>query len=285
MPSVREALLRAGASAALAWICGVAPLAAQEWRTVTMSRALTDDEEVRVVVEYGAGEFRVRPTDEAILYRMTLRYNDDAFEPVAEYRPGRLNLGIEGRTRHFDLKGRDKAGEMDLVLGRGVPMDLELNFGAVRADIDLSGLALIDLDLRTGASEARIQVSEPNTAAMETTHIEVGAADFEIRDLGNLNAERIDVDAGVGSVTLWLTGRWQRDGHLSVDMGLGALEIRIPEGLGVRLRKDSFLTALDAEGLIKRGRAYYSPDWEEADRRVTIDLDAAFGAVTVVWVR
>jgi len=37
--------------------------------------------------------------------------------------------------------------------------------------------------------------------------------------------------------------------------------------------------------LIKRGDAYYSPDWEEADRKLTIDLDAAFGSVKVVWIR
>jgi hypothetical protein len=68
-------------------------------------------------------------------------------------------------------------------------------------------------------------------------------------------------------------------------MGLGALELRIPEGLGVRLRKDGFLVSLDSEGLVKRGGAYYSLDWDDADRKITIDLDAAFGSVVVEWVR
>jgi predicted membrane protein len=67
-------------------------------------------------------------------------------------------------------------------------------------------------------------------------------------------------------------------------MGLGALELVVPEGLGIRLRKDSFLTALDSEGLIKRGDTYESVDFDDADRKVTIDLDAAFGSVKVVWV-
>jgi hypothetical protein len=68
-------------------------------------------------------------------------------------------------------------------------------------------------------------------------------------------------------------------------MGLGRLELRIPEGLGIRLSKDSFLTSLDSEGLVKRGDSYYSVDWEEAEHQVTIELDAAFGSVDVVWVR
>ena len=67
--------------------------------------------------------------------------------------------------------------------------------------------------------------------------------------------------------------------------GLGALELRIPEALGVRLEKDGFLVSLDSERLVKRGYAYYSLDWEDADRRVMIDLDPAFGSIKVVWVR
>ena len=87
------------------------------------------------------------------------------------------------------------------------------------------------------------------------------------------------------AITLWLNGRWQQDAHLSIDMGLGVLELMIPEGLGIRLRKDSFLTSLDSQGLVRRGDVYESLDYDDADRKVTIDLDAAFGSVKVVWVR
>jgi hypothetical protein len=164
-------------------------------------------------------------------------------------------------------------------------MRLDLEFGAVRADLDLGGLHLTALDLSTGASKSMIDISEPNRGQIATARFEVGAAEFAARHLGNLNAERIEFDAGVGSVTLWLDGDWQRDMRLSIDMGLGALELRVPEGLGIQLRKDSFLTSLDSEGLVKRGDSYESLDWADASRKVTIDLDAAFGSVKVIWVR
>lgn len=255
----------------------------QEWRTVTMSRQLESRDEIDVEIEYGAGYFSVRAIDEGLLYRMNLEYDEEKFEPVAEHSGDRLKLGIEGRSRRISLGGRS-AGSLDLELARGVPMDLEINFGAVQADLDLGGLALVDLDLSTGASESTVVVSEPNTHSMSTANFSVGAAEFEVMGLGNLNAERIEVDAGVGSIRLGLDGDWQQDARLSIDMGLGSLEIQVPEGLGIRLRKDSFLTSLDSEGLIKRGDVYESPDFDEADRRVTIDLDAAFGSVAVIWI-
>ena len=265
----------------------VAPglLAGQSWRTVTTSRLIEDNDEVRVFVEYGAGSLTVRAADGGVLYHMNLRYDEEIFEPVSDFSRDRLRLGVESIGRRFNIGRRQQSAELDLEFARGIPMDMDLEFGAVRADIDLGGLALTDLDLSTGASQSTIDISEPNSIGMSTANFEIGAAEFEARHLGNLNAERIEVDVGVGEVTLWFNGRWQRDARVSIDMGLGALELRIPEELGVRLRKDGFLVSLDSEGMVKRGNWYYSPAWEDADRKVTIDLDTAFGSVKVVWVR
>ena len=272
--------------AAVAVAVAILPSVAQgqSWKTVTMSRQLEDTEEIRVYVEYGAGAFTVRSIDEGLLYRMNLRYDEDKFEPVADFSGDRLHLGVESIGRSVNLKRRE-AGQLELELARGVPMDLDLEFGAVKADIDLGGLALTDLDLSTGASESFVDVSEPNPLEMGTASFEAGAAEFSVHGLGNLNAERIELDAGVGSITIGLEGRWRRDAEVSIDMGLGSLELVVPEGLGIRLRKDSFLTSLDSEGLIKRGDVYESPDFADAEHRVVIDIDAAFGSIGVRWVR
>lgn len=270
-------------AAAAALVMMPAGAEAQSWRTVTMSRQLEEYDDLRVDVRYGAGIFSVRSTDEGLLYRMNLKYDEDRFEPVADFSGDRLELGVETRRRGLDIN-TDEAGELRLELARGVPMDLDLEFGAVKADLDLGGLALTDLDLSTGASESAIDISELNPSQMETASFEVGAADFTIRNLGNLNAATILVDAGVGSMKLGLDGRWQRDARLGIDMGLGSLELRVPEGLGIQLRKDSFLTSLDSEGLVKRGDVYESLDFDSAERRIVIDLDAAFGSVSVVWI-
>jgi hypothetical protein len=258
---------------------------AQSWRTVTMSRQVSGEDELRVSVSYGAGHFKVGAADEGVLYRMRLRYDEEVFEPKADYDGNRLSLGVENLGRSIRIGKNRSGGEMDLMLSREVPMDLDLEFGAVRADLDLGGLSLTGLSLSTGASESTIDISSPNPVPMRTATFEVGAADFTVRHLGNLNARRIEVDAGVGDIALWFNGSWDQNASVAIDMGLGALELRFPEGLGVRLNKDSFLTSLDSEGMVKRGGSYYSLDWEKAEQRVTIDLNAAFGSVRVVWVR
>lgn len=258
---------------------------AQSWRTVSASRQRSGEEELDVRLTYGAGRFKVRPAeDSGLLYRMLLRYDEERFDPRTEYDDGRLRIEVEGRDQGLRL-GSHEAGELTLTLARDVPMELDLRFGAVQADIDLGGLSLRSLELRTGASESSVDVSRPNPFSMERAVLEVGAADFTARRLGNLNAERIRISAGVGSLTLDLTGLWARDGEVDIEMGLGALELRLPEGLGVRLEKKAFLTAFDSERLVERDGAWYSRNWEEAERRVRIDLKTAFGSIDVVWVR
>jgi len=260
------------------------PGGAQSWRSVTMSRQLAGENELDVRVRFGAGRLSIEPGEPGTLYRMHLRYDEESFEPVAEYERGRLDLGIES-IKHSIRWRKDNTQEMELFLAREVPMSLDLEFGAVRAKLDLGGLQMTQLKLHTGASESRVDISEPNPIRMSNVSLEVGAADFHVMKLGNLNSERIDVDAGVGNIVLDFQGNWQGDATVSVDMGLGALELRFPEGLGVRMVKDTFLTSFDSEGLVKRGNSYYSVDFDEAKYHVTVTVDAAFGSIHVVWVR
>ena len=256
----------------------------QNRRTVTMSRQVEDEQYLEVNVEYGAGRFSVGPAEAGVLYHMQIEYDEDVFEPLAEYRGSSLRIGVESLGRRIRL-GRDRpAGTMELALSRDVAMDLNMDFGAVRADIDLGGIRLTRLEINTGASRTVIDISEPNPETMSQASMDVGAAEFTVLNLGNLNTSVIEIDAGIGHIELGFTGDWRQNARVSVDMGLGSLVLRFPRGLGVRLVKDTFLTSLDSQGLVKRGDTYYSLDYDEAEYQITVDVDAAFGSIRVVWV-
>lgn len=260
------------------------PVVAQDWQDMSASRQRSGEESIDVRVHYAAGEFRVQPASGNTLYRMNMRYDADQFDPISHFDGGALEIGLESERRSLNLNGRNQ-GRLDLELGRGVSMDLALEFGAVEARMDLGGLSLTSLLLRTGASESRIDVSEPNPVRMRRADFEIGAADFQALRLANLNAREIMVRAGVGSVVLDLSGELRSDLDVEIDIGVGSLELRLPRGAGVKITKESFLTSFDADDMIKRGDAWYSRDWEDAERQITIDVSAAFGGIEVVWLR
>lgn len=255
-------------------------LSAQDWHTVTQSRALADQSELRVDVEYGAGRFVVGAADAGVLYRTRLRYDADVFEPSLRYAGNRLRIGLEGGR----IRGRSfRAGELNLALSPSVPLDLEFRFGAGEAELELGGLNIRSLDMATGASRTNLHVSRPNPDAARSVTLNIGAAQFAAYGLGNLNAEHIAVSGGVGEVLLDFGGEWRRDASAKIEMGLGSLTIRLPEGLGVEVRRKGILAGFDGQGLIKRGDVYYSENWDDATRRFRIDLDSALGTVRVAW--
>jgi hypothetical protein len=260
------------------------PVLAQDWTELTRSRRASGESALEVHIEYGAGRFDVRAGDTGGLYRVFLRYDADRMEPEIAYADGRLDVGMEGTTDRGHGRGESDA-ELRVSLPRSVPTDLHLEFGAVRALMDLGGIPLTGLRLSTGASESTIRVSEPNRATLERVRMEIGAAKFEARELGNLNAARMDVEAAVGDVSLDFSGEWRQDAHVSVKMGLGSLALHFPREVGVRVTKSGFLAPLNAPGLQRRGDVWFSPGFDGAARKVTVELEAALGSIDLSWGR
>jgi hypothetical protein len=270
--------------AALAAAVTVGPAQGQSWRTIKSARQVQDRQPMEVHIQYGAGELRVRPTDQPMLYEMDMRYDEEHFTPLSRFDAAKrtLELGVKGRDGHRRMSIKE-GSRATIALSRQVPFALDLDFGAGEAAIDLGGIALRSLEVSTGASETTIRFDAPNPIQAEHVSIEAGAANLRVTGLGNTRAERIRFHGGVGATLLDFTGAWTRDATASVDMGIGSVTLRFPRGLGVRLNKDSFLTSFDGEGLIKRGNSFYSPNWESASHRLTIDVDAAFGSIEVEW--
>lgn len=253
----------------------------QDWRTVTKTRELDRESTLRVNVEYAAGHLSIGPATDGKLYRTTLRYDADVFDPVFDYSGGKLHVGVNGG----EVKGRNlKSGRLDVKLSPKVPIELDLEFGATEATIDLGGLRLRSAQIATGASKTTLNVSSLNPEVCSLFEVQVGAAKFEATGLGNLNAERMSLEGGVGEMLLDFTGQWKRDMTAKIDMGLGSLTIQVPRGLGVKITKDGLLASFDSQGLTKRGNSFYSENYEKSSRKLTINLDAALGSIRVVWV-
>jgi hypothetical protein len=281
-----SAVLRGPAAVAVLLLAATSA-EAQQWRSVSSSRQLAGEAKLDVQVRYAAGHLDVGAGSATRLYEMELRYDEDRFRPLTEYQrdSGVLRLGVqsrdEGGTRINRVSDESRAR---LRLNPRVPTRLRLEFAAGEAKVELGGLALQDVHLSTGASQTRVSVDTPNLARAERVKIEAGAADLQVTGLGNARAERIEVSGGVGNTVLDFGGRWQHDARVSVDMGVGAITLRVPRSLGVRVEMSSFLTRFERSGMERRGGAHYSSNWESAAHRLSFNVSAAMGAVNLVWI-
>jgi hypothetical protein len=257
---------------------------AQTWRTMDVSRQLRDTSEHRIRVKYSAGKFSLRPTSDPVLFSMQLRYDEERTRPVHEYdaESRSATLGVDGQTVHWARHGDDNdVGEMRLGLSNAVPFDLELDLGATRARIDAGGLALNSLRVTTGAAETALDFSAPNRSRMRHLDVQLGAAGFSVTNLGNANVSSIRIDGGVGSVDLDFGGVIQRDVNVDANVSLGKLALHLPRDAGVRVEVQKVLASFDHSGLYKRGRAYYSDNWDDAKVRIRVRVETVFGSIQI----
>lgn len=270
--------------AGLAWTM-VLPAHAQDWRTMTSSRRLLDRSPHEVDIEYGAGTLKVLAADQQYLYRMEVRYADEGSRPVAEYDQGGNHLRLGTEADDFDRRSVHWADEASatIALSKQVPLELDLKFGAGRAEIELGGLSLRNVSISTGASDTRVSFSQVNLITADEIKIEAGAAELHVTGLGNARARRVEFNGGVGSTLLDFSGA-SGDMEAEIEMGVGSLTLRLPRSHGVRVARSAFLSSFSAPGLVREGNNYLSANWGSATQRLTIDLSAALGSIEIEWV-
>jgi hypothetical protein len=254
--------------------------AAQDWRTVNSFRQHAGESQLQVELRYGAGQLAVEPGIRGELYRVGIRYDADAFDPLTEYRAGRLKVGVEGGSRSVRLRNQ-QAGDMKLSLSPDVPLDLRLSFGAVEANMELGGLHVSRIKVETGASDSRLRFSAPNAIQCQRLELSMGAAAFRAVGLGNADCAHIKAEGGVGDMNLDFSGAWRRDMTADISMALGSVTVTVPSDVGVVVRRSTFLTSFSGPGFTKRDRDHYSDNWDRATRKLTVELQGAFGSFTV----
>lgn len=251
-------------------------------RTLTSSRAYSGEKSMNVAVEFAAGRLSIAPGSAGTLYRSVLRYDQRQFQPQVEYSSGNLRVGMQSDHVHVERRG-GHGNRLDLQLGPQVALDLDLKFAAGESNIELGGLQITRAQFATGAAKGRIAFSRPTVGPCQELDLQVGAAKMDVAGLGNLSPERVNVQGGVGDLSLDFSGTWRGDMNAKVDMGLGSLRLEVPRGVGVRVHKSSMLAGFDAPDMVKQGDIWTSSGYDKAQRHLNIVIDAAFGAIRLNW--
>jgi hypothetical protein len=146
----------------------------------------------RVRVRHGAGRLRIRSMrDPGLLV-------EGSFAGGAEAREERIGdeLGVVLERRTWVPWGGRGPVDWEVGLSRQVPVSLEVDAGANRAELDLSDLIVPDLRVNTGASETIITMP---AAGHTRASVRCGAASVRIRIVDRTPA-RIVVRAGLTTV-------------------------------------------------------------------------------------
>jgi len=167
-------------------------------QTESQSVELGGAESVRVEINMGAGELDVAGGADKLL-EADFTYNVAELEPEVKYSGGTLIVqhpDVEGRASLWDID--DYRYEWDLSLNDDVPMDLSIDLGAGKIDLQLAGLSLTGLDINVGAAEATIDLTGDWARDLDVT-VKAGVGHATLR-LPRRVGVRVTVETGIGDV-------------------------------------------------------------------------------------
>jgi hypothetical protein len=257
---------------------------AQDWHSVYASRQLRDTSELHVHAMYAGGKLDIQGTTDPLLFSMMMRYSDAGSKPVHEYDSTNRSLivGLPGQSISIAHHGNNStAGEMDLKLSPHVPIDLDVDFGAASAQLDLGGLRLLQTRVHSGAAATTMTFGSPNLAHMSLLEIDAGAAELEITGLANANAATIRVNTGIGATDLTFDGTWTQDVALDVTADLGKVAVTVPRDVGVQVEAQRLMGGFEHPDLIKRGDVYVSSNWDTATFKLRVHANTVLGDIDI----
>lgn len=263
---------------ALAW---PAAASAQDWQLLEARRPARDTAPVHVRLAYGAGTLRVRPADDATLYDVQLRYDASRVDPTVEWRPESRTLRVQTRLESMRLPAGDGAS-LTLGLSRHAPLDLNVQLGAVSAELDLSGLKVRSLDFSSGASDATVRFDTAATTPLDRVSLQVGAGTLRMEGLGHAQVRQLEASGGVGELVLDFAGAWTGDVDVDLSLAIGQATLVVPADVGVRVEASAqWLNRLELPGFVRDGDRLEKPGYAVARRKLRVTLNSVLGRLRV----
>jgi Cell wall-active antibiotics response 4TMS YvqF len=273
---------------ALPLALGTTAAQAQTMRPFATFRQMHAETRLAARLEYAAGNLRLGPSETGELYRMDLSYDNDRFVPLSDFDATRgavvLGLRAAGEAGVRVVSKNQLEQVAAVAFSPRVDLSLDVTLGAVNAEVELGGLRVSSLAVKTGASRSLVQFSRPNLRRCRRAQFSAGAAELTVIGLGNSRCDEIEFDGGMGKVTLDFSGAWTSSSRVQVKMAVGELTLRLPRKVGVRIAMDTFLSSFETVGFVRRGETFQSPNYDRSQQHLDLELTTAMGGVKVEWV-
>jgi hypothetical protein len=209
----------------------------------------------------------------------SVEYNVDDWKPVVSNSTGRTVIGQKEFSGIPPLNSRN---DWTISLGRGVPLSLTVNAGAIHGSWDLGGLSLRSLQWKQGAADTIVRFSEPNPELMDEFSIDAGASTLTLLGLGNLNASEGRINIGAGTLLLHFDGVLTRDLQITLVGGAAAVTID-PGDNAVQVIKEQSFTMVTSGDWTQYQDTYSSPNWDAATgHKVTVRAQLGAASLNLV---
>jgi hypothetical protein len=272
----------------------------------TGEQIASDAPPLAVRLDLEAGEFTIEPTALGRAIQVHAEYDESLYRLEQEFDPDpnrgdrfTLRYGSRGAWRHLRLglfalrqeivdsdrsdrrhrhARRDVPSRVRVELPVNVPMRLELRVEKGEANIDLSGLSLVQLVVEHAMGEMDLDIDEPNPVPMDELTLSSKMGEARLSGLGNAGAEFLEFRGRMGSFELHFDGAWQTDLEAFVQVTMGDAMLRVPRQVRLDVtNRHVIFGGLESSRRERSGGVETSEDV----RRLTLSTAVRLGNMTV----
>lgn len=211
----------------------------------------------------------------------------------------------------FFITEEDKEQSIVLKKDNAKELDVELNLGIGKLNVQkgttewIEGNAIynvkklkpiIDYDLHRGKGEAVIEHKDQNRFKFSKIKnewqlnltdeipiklsIETGAAMANL-NLQGLKLIELDIETGIGDLTVDLRGDWEKSFETNIETGIGQTTVYLPSDVGVEITIEKGIGFSNVVGFISQGDGVYVNEaFENADVILTVTTEMGIGNVS-----
>lgn len=151
-----------------------------------------------------------------------------------------VNINLEGKSdegygesisyRIFRQRGDEQSQVWKIYLADDMPYDLNLNYGIGDAFVDLSGLSVNDLRIKTASANVNVGFLSdiPNKVEMESFNVKVDLGSVSFRKMYLSRARNVYADVGFGNLYLDYSTPPKMSSEIKASVGAGDLIVAIP---------------------------------------------------------
>jgi len=246
------------------------------------SRPVESAKELSVDIKYDVGQLEITKTSDD-LFAFDLEYDRNHYDPKFTFDAGErssLRLELNGHGGGFGSNsGHDN--DLNLKLSDKIPIDLNLTTGVSESRLEMTGIQVRRMRLRGGVGKTEVMFDKPSGQAMSSLDVESGVGELIMHGLGNAHVEQLDLKGGVGHTELDFTGDLGSTSmEARIKVGVGAVKLTVPREADVDIEAEgSFLSNVSAPSFEHSGRNYTHRGGGAA--KIRIHVESGVGAVEI----
>ncbi|WP_107841671.1 toast rack family protein [Metasolibacillus meyeri] len=152
----------------------------------------------------------------------------------------------------YKLKGQTGKVEIEQKGGKGIGLSEVKSNWKLMLNEDVP----MNLDVKTGAAVANL-------------------------DLQGLQLESLDIDTGIGDLTVNLGGDWAKSFDTTIESGVGKTTVILPSTVGVKITVEKGIGTVDIAGFIAQEKGVYVNEaYGQEDVTININVEMGIGDVT-----